>query len=167
MGEAIWCDVKVRVPDRWAPICLEAMDGVLLNGSTFEEVSASTIVDLHWSGEGNYGLFDHGVLLFLDWCELWHVPYVASSDPKYEYEGETRVFDGHMKFSGTSFSENAALTKAEYDAIVDGSSEFRSVEHFFELMNMTEAPMNSDLGDFPPPDPDDRSDNDLVPTRQS
>jgi hypothetical protein len=158
MGEAIWCNVKVRVPERWVPVCLEAMDGVLISGDTDTEppLEDSDHVELHWNGEGNYGLYDDGIETFLNWCIEWHVPFYASSDPKYEYEGEIRMFDGTTLRQGEAFSEQAALTIAQYKAIVAGMSEFASVDEFFTLLNTYDPPAPTVvLGDFPPPNADD------------
>lgn len=132
MGEAIWTTVKFRIPSGWGdknPL-VDSLGDALINGE-------SNFDDGQWTiyGEGNYGLNDDEVEFWLDWMRDHKVPFIASDEPKYEFEGTTIVFDGEREWSGTSSAEQATLTKTEYESIKASTSEFRTVEEFFSILN--------------------------------
>lgn len=132
MSEPIWCNIRFRIPDTWGddnPL-IRGLSEALINGET-------DCRDGVWSagGEGNYGLYDSDVEYWLDWMRKHRVPFIASSEPKYEWDGESIVNNGLQEWRGTSGADQALLSKQEFDAIVAGTSEFESVEQFFTIMN--------------------------------
>lgn len=148
MSEPIWCDVSIRFPDSWNSEQCQVVVGAatrpsnplvaglteaLINGYVEAGDEDEDVVNVH--GEGNYGLYDADVAIWLDWMREHKVPFVASSDAKYEFEGETVVFDGTNEYSGTSGVDQALLSKQEYDSIKAGRSEFATVEAFFTVLN--------------------------------
>jgi hypothetical protein len=132
MSEPIWCAIRFRIPESWGddnPL-IQGLSEALINGDHDLRDGVWTV-----AGEGNYGLYDDEVEFWLDWMRTHRVPFLASSDPKYEFDGESIVFNGLREWRGTSGAEQALLSQSEYEAIVAGRSEFTSVEEFFAIMN--------------------------------
>jgi hypothetical protein len=154
MGEPIWCYVKLRVPDTWGrtnPL-IQGLSQALINGeSCIDDKGLWT-----FSGEGNYGLYDDEVEHWLDWMRDYKVPFVASSEAKYEFEGETIVFNGDREWRGISGADQALLSHSEYLNIRAGISEFATVEEFFTVLNVSEPPHL--LAHLPDKFPDDEED---------
>ena len=150
MGEPIWTTVKFRIPATWGDTCalVAGLSDSLINGeATIDESEEWTI-----HGEGNYGLLDDQVQFFLDWMRAHKVPFIATDEPKYEFEGTTIVFDGKREWSGTSSAEQATMTKIEHESIKAGTSEFRTVEEFFNILNTgscADFPINHLPDEFP------------------
>lgn len=101
MSEPIWCNVRIVTPKSWgedrdAIKGVALVSGALINGEAAYIVDESLPDRFMWemAGEGNYGLSDDEVAAGLDWCREHGVPFHATSDAKYEMEGEIEVFDG-------------------------------------------------------------------------
>lgn len=132
MSEPIWCYVRFRIPPTWGePALVEGLSEALLNGEALLGDDGEWVVN----GEGNYGLYDDEIVEWLDWMRLHSVPFLASCEAKYEFEGESIVNDGSHEWSGTSGVDQALLSKSEYAGIVTGASQFRTVDEFFEILN--------------------------------
>lgn len=86
------------------------------------------VVDDHlqvrWSGEINYGWTggdDEGALL--DWLREHQVPFIASTDAKYEFDGDTEYFNGFASVGATSGNEGAFLTRNDWNHYVGVAQE--------------------------------------------
>ena len=143
MGESIWCTVKVRVPKTWclpkvpAPYAGRygiAADAMVLRMPPFVEALAEYLSEgeedgaelpdgtVLWtlSGEANYGHHADDVQAFLTWCEGNLVPYKVVDDPKYEFGGETVVFDGSEWHHRESNSDSAiVLTEGDWQQLLE------------------------------------------------
>lgn len=96
MGEAIWTNVKVKIPTAWLPSdvglpgALGYLADYLVESYNEPEVDdQGTATTLHFSGESNYGIL--GVQEWLDELEKLRIPFEASDEPKYEYGGGDRL----------------------------------------------------------------------------
>jgi hypothetical protein len=106
MSEPIWTTIQVRCPASW--------NGPEREYHGYRDVSPPapfaaiadylSEMDSNWDpeaclwifqGEANYGMAADAVTEFLDWCEAHKVPYRANDDTKYEFAGETRIYDPH------------------------------------------------------------------------
>lgn len=130
MGEPIWCSVKFRTPVSWGGEN-DLVKGVIDSLLEFDHRDDEWVIE----GEGNYGLWDGNIQFWLDWMLKHKVPFIATSEPKYEHPGETRVFDGHGLWCGESSADSAVLSEETYKAIQAGDSDFSTVEQFFEILN--------------------------------
>jgi hypothetical protein len=120
MSEPIWCDVHIVCPASWGDdpskiLGVDMLADALING--YVDCAPIEGTDrMRWdvNGEGNYGLGDSDVENALSWLEDHGVPYRASSDPKYEYLGEVRVFDGHNTVEDRPGGPDSQVVLDEY-----------------------------------------------------
>jgi hypothetical protein len=147
VSEPIWTVIEVRIPATWVgePRKVTSRWGGHVSWEThdvlhpaFDALREYMSEDSSWdpdrsvfrfAGDANYGLAESEVVTpFLDWCEANHVPYHAHDDTKYEFSGETRVFDGHnevVSFHNDGDSGGAVLTWSDYFAI--GGAQYETV----------------------------------------
>lgn len=139
MGEAIWTRVTFRTPKGWgvANDLVDGLSAALINGDSL--IDNDEVADDHYewtiSGEGNYGLNDGEVEYWLDWMRQHKVPFIANDEPKYEFQGTTIVFTGEREWAGESSSEQAVMSRSTYASIIGGTSQFRTVDEFFRILN--------------------------------
>lgn len=113
MSEMIWCNITVRTPDTWGdnpdmiPGCALLKD--YLNETDYDVVLEGTTYTWSFAGDGNYGLSADAIAEALQWFVENGVPYYATSDPKYEFEGETDMFDGKEFYERTSATEGCIV----------------------------------------------------------
>jgi hypothetical protein len=155
MSEPIWCNVNIATPATWVdqadPNDWKPLPGFLagvlldhdglINGE-HDCVTVDGRAQWSWSGEGNYGLFDSTVEEALDWCEANRVPYVATSDTKYDMTGEIRIYDGTERADG-DYNEGVVLTEHDFNTIHDSSPfddvRWKKVVDYFKRLNRTVA----------------------------
>jgi hypothetical protein len=167
MSEPIWCNINIATPASWvdpsddelrplrgflAGVILDD-DGLINGESDVTVISADGRAHWSWNGEGNYGLYDSAVEEALDWCEANHIPYIATSDTKYDMTGEIRIFDGHESRSG-EYNEGVVLTEQDYRMIranADLSNPWKEVVDYFERLNVAIDQLSvAHLPEFPP-----------------
>lgn len=156
MGEAIWVQVQTRLPNlNWE----EWINGLVPDYwelCDFGEDDGSVIYTL--TGEGNYGLGDGEIETYCDALAEWKIPYIATSDPKYEYPGEIIIFDGDAFWYGNRDGDGAYLTHRKWKELTNGGTtpNTYAIEAYFTTMNRSISDITIEhLQDFPPPDEDD------------
>lgn len=154
MSEPIWCHIQFRTPAGWDEWATRLLPQYFENDWGPDE---DGVITWEIQGEGNYGLNDSDLEDILAVLYEFHVPYVASSDPKYEMDGERNVFDGVKIWTGECAGYGAAVLDVNvYHHIMNGCSEYASVEHYFAVQNCDISNLSIDhLQAFPPPDPDE------------
>lgn len=149
MSEPIWCTIRVKTPASWMPedpptpthygqegeglpMWAGGLSEALCNGSTDWTRADDTIV-WDFSGEGNYGLADDDVEFWLDWLGAHHVPFYASDDSKYEFQGSWRLFDGEkIVAQGAIGTDDLVLDRHDWAAIKSGKSWAKTVDDYFD-----------------------------------
>jgi hypothetical protein len=145
MGEAIWTNIKAKVPSTWngppepAPYAGRhgiAADATVLGAPWFmgqlanqlgegpdEEVDADGGFTI-WScsGEGNYGHYDSDVEPILGWMEDHHIPFQYTDDPKYEFTGEWALFDGKDWHTREYDGNSITLTESTWQGWVEAEA---------------------------------------------
>lgn len=110
----------VRMPQfEW----FEAMEVTQPEGATYLECS--------WSGELNYGWYDSDGECLLEWLRNHRVPYLASCDAKYEFDGSVDFYNGNPEgdvISRTSSNAGVTLDAAEWRELVDASGKDPNVD---------------------------------------
>ena len=185
MGEAIWCNVRFKVPSTWngplarlrlekylpekdwgklyptAPAFVKDAAAALLNGSDEpedEEGEGWTI----WSvdGEGNYGLYDDDLKSVLSWCAEHRVPYYATSDPKYDMSGEIDFFDGTDHRQGECGEDGSPkMSLSDWIRAKEHEDPLACVEAYFDLLTVPEL-AEIDISHLPATCPYDEEEDD-------
>lgn len=75
-------------------------------------------LEIRWQGELNYGWYDSDGEALLGWLRTNRVPFVACCDGKYEFDGDTEVFDGTESVSATSGNSGAFMTECDWQSLV-------------------------------------------------
>lgn len=159
MSEPIWCDVSVVLPASWGIDsskieCIDTIADILLNGYTdCDALEGTDRVRWTLNGDGNYGLY--AIEQELAWLQEHGIPYYASSDPKYEWLGEVRVFDGHNEWQRTGGPDGAVVM--DYNDLkrcLDHDDPLAAVKAHFELPDINEVDI-SHLPASPPSEEED------------
>lgn len=100
----------IRMPNfEW----LEQIDVSQPEGATYLECS--------WAGELNYGWYDSDGECLLEWLRNHRVPYLASCDAKYEFDGSVDFYNGNAEgdvISRTSSNAGVTLDEAEWKGLL-------------------------------------------------
>lgn len=160
MGESIWCSVDVKVPTSWGnddciPSVIDNLHAALReNVVSFDQGDGSTIWNVN--GDGNYGLSDDDVTKALDELTRLRVPFVATSDAKYDFGPERWIYDGNDNhhvdiFDGT---DQATITLADLERL--GS--YEAARDYLRAGNRTVGEFNIDHLPTEEPTDDERDD---------
>jgi hypothetical protein len=181
MSEPIWTNIEVRVPPTWnpsddeVPEWLEAINDYLCDGYSGPEWNAEGSY-WHLQGDANYGMAADSVGEFLDWCHKHKVPYRAWDDTKYEFVGQTHIYDGGSEvdvFTNDGNDGYIVMTSDHWSAIWsahDGETALvAAVAAFFERDRAITALSIAHLSPNPPPIDDDDvvTDNPLADAYQA
>lgn len=128
MSEMIWTVVEFRFPASWnltdyddgAP-ALPAVIAEAIEGGYWDDISHDPKHNV-WtiSGDQNYGLAAIDELLEL--LRRHRVPYVAHDETKYEFGGETQIYDGNKEgnvdqFANVGNDSGIVMTGGQFEAI--------------------------------------------------
>jgi hypothetical protein len=70
----------------------------------------------------NYGwLSGNDDAEILDWLREHQIPFIASTDAKYEFDGDTEYFNGFSSVESTSGNEGAFMTQRVWDSFVEAA----------------------------------------------
>jgi len=152
MSESIWCSVSVKIPTTWedghdTPPFLQDLSEALINGDSADRIQWSEPTGTPgeyvthvqpgcWqvTGEGNYGLADEDVQTVLEWCHEHRVPYIATSDAKYEFDGEWYLFDGFTHYDAPRAEGGCYMTRQIWESVTTGQSViYPTVEAFWKI----------------------------------
>lgn len=171
MSEMIWTTLTVKYPRAWHretpdgepfPIeLLERVAGYLLESDDDITVKPDHIL-VRFEGKANYGLFAHDVADTMSALITERIPFIGTSDPKYEFDGEWVMYDGHdTTDDGSEFSLRSAIINGEgcpildrstYTAIINGKHGWaKTPEDYFNLPSLDDVDI-SHLTNRPPPE---------------
>jgi hypothetical protein len=119
MSEQIWCDMHIEVPVHWWPAPYDneadvpkwldkAMDALCWQWDTIEHELLNDLGTVRVTLQGcqNYGTSGLGDLR--GWLAQRGIPYSIDQEGKYEWDGETIVFDGTFTERGTVATNDGA-----------------------------------------------------------
>lgn len=182
MSEMMGCDLTFVVPLSWrgpdVPARYPRIEGDTMPTLGFElppptgwegDVWDDVQIDeehgriwVSWSGELNYG-WSGAEDTPLGWLQEHGIPYVATTDPKYEYDGERESFDGTDVFHVDSSNAGAVITQPQWDALKAGNKSawvIAAVDRYFARGNLDLEKV--DLSHLPadPPTSEEEDDDD-------
>lgn len=164
MGEPIWTTVKVKYPKRWHNTEtmfsseLEALADYLGEGDVDDDIGPDYVI-VGWQGEANYGFAADTVGEAFEYLIEQRIPFVAWSEPKYEFDGEWVLFNAgnernedSVLFTGLcSEGGQMLLNESTLEAIMAGRHEWAQTPHdYFHPPTLDEMSI-SHLQDQPRP----------------
>lgn len=147
MSEPIWTCVQIRTPESWATDkgypheYLTEIENLRCYLGDWEATQEAGVDGTIWifSGDANYGLSAETVEEALEWLLANRVPFIATSDTKYEYTGEIRVYNGNAsrEIHTGDYNEEVVLTRSKYKEFTSSAkSTSFAVAMYFERLDL-------------------------------
>lgn len=151
MSEPIWCDFYVKLPSSWGAIsndrgvfCVEDawpqivknVAWALINGDTDADVRNDGSTIWHVNGEGNYGLYDDDFQEARGRCQQHRIPYLATDDSKYEFDGSIEIYDGQEVRRGSHGNSGTTINYSDFVRFLKEPDPLAAIRQHFEGLTL-------------------------------